>query len=137
MAKLKTDKKNGDCLGTGRRKTAVVRVRMRPGTGKILVNDRPFEEYFLTDAERRFVKETLSDAGLTDKVDLKIRASGGGTMAQAQACVMGLGRAMLAFNGELETLVREKSFLTRDSRMKERKHYGLRGARRGTQFSKR
>ncbi len=133
----KIDKRNGDCLGTGRRKTAVVRVRMKAGTGAILVNKMSMNEYFLTDGQRRFVLETLEAAGLTGKVDLKIRASGGGIMAQAQACVMGLGRAMIAFNSELIPLVREKSYLTRDSRMKERKHYGLRGARRGTQFSKR
>jgi len=137
MAQAKTDKRNGDALGTGRRKTAVVRVRMKAGNGAITVNQRPFEEYFLIDAERRFIRETLAEAGLTGKVDVSIRASGGGTKSQAEACVMGLGRAMLAFNPELATHVREKSLLTRDSRMKERKHYGLRGARRGTQFSKR
>jgi small subunit ribosomal protein S9 len=134
---VKKDKISGDSLGTGRRKTSVARVRIRPGSGKILVNDRDFEEYFRTDAERRQVVETLDHVGHRDKVDVLIRVSGGGPMSQAGAVRMGLARALVSMSEENFPPLRDDGFLTRDSRMKERKKYGLRGARRGTQFSKR
>ncbi len=137
MIAAKKDKINGDCLGTGRRKTAVARVRVRPGTGKITVNDREFEEYFPNDAERRLVIETLDHVAHRDKVDVFARVSGGGVLSQAGALRMGLARALVGFNEENFTPLRDDGFLTRDSRMKERKKYGLRGARRGVQFSKR
>ena len=133
----KKDKVSGDCLGTGRRKTSVARVRVRPGSGKITVNDRPFDEYFLTDMERRLVTQTLDHVGHADKVDVLIRVDGGGPMSQAGAVRMGLARALVSFAEENFQPLRDDGFLTRDSRMKERKKYGLRGARRGTQFSKR
>ncbi|MFM8572216.1 MAG: 30S ribosomal protein S9 [Pirellula sp.] len=133
----KKDKVSGDCLGTGRRKTSVARVRVRPGSGKITVNDRAFEEYFVTDMERRLVTQTLEHVGHSDKVDVFIRVSGGGPISQAGAIRMGLARALVSFSEENFQPLRDDGFLTRDSRMKERKKYGLRGARRGTQFSKR
>jgi small subunit ribosomal protein S9 len=133
----KKDKVNGDSLGTGRRKTSVARVRIRPGAGKITVNDREFEEYFVTDAERRLVLQTLDHVGHRDKVDVFVRVAGGGPMSQAGAIRMGLARALVSLSEENFPPLRDDGFLTRDSRMKERKKYGLRGARRGTQFSKR
>jgi small subunit ribosomal protein S9 len=134
---VKKDKISGDCLGTGRRKTSVARVRIRPGSGKITVNDREFDEYFRTDAERRQVIETLDHVAHREKVDVFIRVSGGGPMSQAGAVRMGLARALVSMSEENFHPLRDDGFLTRDSRMKERKKYGLRGARRGTQFSKR
>lgn len=133
----KKDKVNGDCLGTGRRKTSVARVRVRPGSGKITVNDRAFEEYFVTDMERRLVVQTLEHVGHGDKVDVFVRVAGGGPISQAGAIRMGLARALVSLSEENFQPLRDDGFLTRDSRMKERKKYGLRGARRGTQFSKR
>jgi small subunit ribosomal protein S9 len=137
MLTAKKDKVSGDCLGTGRRKTAVARVRIRPGTGKITVNDRPFEEYFPNDGERRLVIETLDHVAHRDKVDVVARVSGGGVISQAGAIRMGLARALVGLSEENFTPLRDDGYLTRDSRMKERKKYGLRGARRGVQFSKR
>ena len=133
----KKDKVNGDCLGTGRRKTSVARVRVRPGSGKITVNDRVFDEYFVTDMERRLVIQTLEHVGHADKVDVFVRVAGGGPISQAGAIRMGLARALVSLSEENFQPLRDDGFLTRDSRMKERKKYGLRGARRGTQFSKR
>ncbi|MEI6526720.1 MAG: 30S ribosomal protein S9 [Planctomycetota bacterium] len=133
----KKDKVNGDCLGTGRRKTSVARVRVRPGSGKITVNDRAFEQYFVTDMERRLVVQTLEHVGHADKVDVFVRVAGGGPISQAGAIRMGLARALVSLSEENFQPLRDDGFLTRDSRMKERKKYGLRGARRGTQFSKR
>jgi small subunit ribosomal protein S9 len=133
----KKDKVNGDSLGTGRRKTSVARVRIRAGAGKITVNDRDFEEYFSTDGERRLVLQTLDHVGHRDKVDVFVRVAGGGPMSQAGAIRMGLARALVSLSEENFPPLRDDGFLTRDSRMKERKKYGLRGARRGTQFSKR
>ena len=133
----KKDKVNGDCLGTGRRKTSVARVRVRPGSGKITVNDRAFEQYFVTDMERRLVVQTLEHVGHADKVDVFVRVAGGGPISQAGAIRMGLARALVSLSEENFQPLRDDGFLTRDSRMKERKKYGLRGARRGPQFSKR
>ena len=133
----KKDKVNGDCLGTGRRKTSVARVRIRPGSGKITVNDRAFEQYFVTDMERRLVVQTLEHVGHADKVDVFVRVAGGGPISQAGAIRMGLARALVSLSEENFQPLRDDGFLTRDSRMKERKKYGLRGARRGVQFSKR
>jgi small subunit ribosomal protein S9 len=137
MVSVKKDKVSGDCLGTGRRKTAVARVRVRPGTGKIMVNGREFEKYFLNDSERRQVLETLDHVGSRESVDVSVRVAGGGVSSQAGAVRMGLARALVGLNEEHFIPLRENGFLTRDSRMKERKKYGLRGARRGVQFSKR
>lgn len=137
MVAVKKDKVSGDSLGTGRRKTSVARVRVKAGEGKITVNDRAFEVYFLNEQERRLILETLDHVGQRDKVDVFIRVAGGGTISQAGAVRMGLARALVSLNEENFGPLREDGFLTRDSRMKERKKYGLRGARRGVQFSKR
>ena len=110
---------------------------MRPGSGKITVNDRAFEIYFVTDLERRLVVQTLEHVGQGDKVDVFVRVAGGGPISQAGAIRMGLARALVSLSEENFQPLRDDGFLTRDSRMKERKKYGLRGARRGTQFSKR
>lgn len=133
----KVDQKTGEALGTGRRKSSVARVRLKAGSGKIVVNGKPIEEYFATDGARRQVADTLAACGVADSVDVRITASGGGTTGQAGACRMGIARALVNFDPEHFAALREGGFLTRDSRMKERKKPGLHGARRGTQFSKR
>ncbi len=137
MVAIKKDKLTGDCLGTGRRKTSVARVRIRPGNGKFIVNGRELAEYFLTEREIRIVTDTLDQVGKRDSVDVHVNVSGGGMIGQAGAIRMGLARALVALDEEAFGPLRDGGFLTRDSRMKERKKYGLRGARRGVQFSKR
>jgi small subunit ribosomal protein S9 len=137
MIRTKTDLITGDSLGTGRRKTSVARVRLRPGSGKITVNGRAFEEYFVTEMERHLVTQTLEHVGHADKVDVFVRVAGGGPVSQAGAIRMGLARALVNLSERNFHPLRDDGFLTRDSRMKERKKYGRRGARRGTQFSKR
>ncbi len=126
-----------DSLGTGRRKTSVARVRVRPGTGKITVNGREFADYFVNEQDRRQVVAPLVETERLTAVDIVIKVKGGGLTGQSGACKMGLARALIRFDGAVEPVLRQGKTLTRDSRMKERKHYGLRGARRGTQFSKR
>jgi small subunit ribosomal protein S9 len=133
----KTDKISGDSLGTGRRKTSVARVRVRPGNGKITVNDRELELYFKNESGRRMILETLDQIGERESVDVVVRVAGGGVSSQAGAIRMGLARALVGYNEENFQPLRDNGFLTRDSRMKERKKYGRRGARRGVQFSKR
>jgi len=129
--------KEPDVLGTGRRKTSVARVRVRAGKGKIVINRRTLEEYFPLIGQRNDVTTPLDKCGKRDSVDIVIRVSGGGATGQAGACKLGIARALLKFDPEVTATLREASLLTRDGRMKERKKYGLRGARRGTQFSKR
>lgn len=126
-----------DKLGTGRRKTAVARVRIRAGSGKISVNNREFEEFFRTEQLRAAVLAPLLATEKRDVVDLVITVSGGGTTGQADACKLGIARALKDFDPEVEPKLREERLLTRDAREVERKKYGLRKARRGTQFSKR
>src|SRR5574340_214346 len=126
-----------DTLGTGRRKTSVARVRIRPGEGKITINQRPLEEFFHNVQQRAAVLPPLIQTGARDHVDVSIRVDGGGITGQADACKLGIARALKTYSTELEPALRDSGLLTRDGRMKERKHYGLRGARRGTQFSKR
>jgi small subunit ribosomal protein S9 len=128
---------SGDILGTGRRKTAVARVRLRAGQGKIIINQRPLEEYFPSDKYRESVLAPLAQTGKRTEVDISIRVNGGGLTGQADACKLGIARALKKYDVATEPALRDSSLLTRDSRMKERKKYGLRGARRGTQFSKR
>ncbi len=137
MVAVKKDKINGDALGTGRRKSAVARVRVRAGSGKIVVNRRPLEEYFLIQQDRRQVLEALEMANIANAVDVTITVRGGGTTGQAGACKMGIARALVSYDSACFPPLRDGGALTRDSRMKERKKYGLHGARRGTQFSKR
>ena len=137
MVAVKKDKINGDALGTGRRKTSVARVRVRAGDGKVVVNRRPFEEYFKTDQDRRTIIDTLELVGHRQDVDVIINVKGGGPTGQSGACKMGIARALVSYNPDLFPPLRDAGALTRDSRMKERKKYGLHGARKGTQFSKR
>src|SRR5262249_54489602 len=137
MVATKKDKISGDCLGTGRRKTAIARVRIRAGSGKIIINGREMMQYFPIVSQQQAVFDALDATGKREQVDVIVTCSGGGPKGQAVACKMGIARALIAFDGETFPTLRDGGFLTRDSRMKERKKYGLRGARRGVQFSKR
>ena len=126
-----------DFLGTGRRKSSVARVRIRPGQGNISINKRSLEEYFYNVQQRNAVLAPLEHTNLRSDIDVMIRVGGGGITGQADACKLGIARALKKYNGELDEKLREAGLLTRDGRMKERKKCGLHGARRGTQFSKR
>jgi small subunit ribosomal protein S9 len=132
-----TKPRTGDALGTGRRKTSVARVRVRAGNGMITVNGRPFEEYFVKERDRSDVLAPLSATDRRATVDVVVTVHGGGVTGQSGAIKLGIARALKIYDTGLEEALRQNSLLTRDGRMKERKHYGLRGARRGTQFSKR
>jgi small subunit ribosomal protein S9 len=123
--------------GTGRRKTAVARVRIARGTGRIIVNDRPFEDYFPREQERVEVLEPLRATLTAAKFNVLASISGGGPTGQAGALSLGIARALAKVDAKLEESLREHGLLTRDSRMKERKKYGQRGARARYQFSKR
>jgi small subunit ribosomal protein S9 len=129
--------KSSDILGTGRRKTSVARVRIRPGDGKIVINSRELDKYFLSIRQRNSVLAPLDQTGKRGQLDVLINVDGGGITGQADACKLGIARALKKLDEQLADGMRDSGLLTRDSRMKERKHYGLRGARRGTQFSKR
>lgn len=129
--------KSSDILGTGRRKTSVARVRIRPGAGKIQINKRDFEAYFVSDRQRNAVLAALEQTGKRGELDVVILVDGGGITGQADACKLGIARALKKMDEQLADGLRDSGLLTRDGRMKERKKYGLRGARRGTQFSKR
>ncbi|MFT5304002.1 MAG: small subunit ribosomal protein S9 [Mariniblastus sp.] len=133
----KTDQKTGEALGTGRRKSSVARVRIKSGSGNIVVNGKKLEEYFPVAQDQRSLIDTLNAVGAKDSVDVRITVSGGGTTGQSGACKMGLARALVTIDEENFSALRDGGYLTRDSRMKERKKPGLHGARRGTQFSKR
>ena len=137
MVAVKRDSINGDALGTGRRKSSVARVRVRPGSGQITVNKKAVDVYFVSDQDRKAIQQVLDSAGKAGEVDVFINVSGGGTTGQAGACRMGLARALVSLDSELYQPLRDDGHLTRDARMKERKKFGLHGARRGTQFSKR
>jgi small subunit ribosomal protein S9 len=123
--------------GTGRRKTAVARVRLSRGAGTITVNHRPFDQYFLTEDDRQTALAPLHATKAFGRYDVFILADGGGVAGQAGAVKLGIARALKKAEPALETILRGQGFLTRDPRMKERKKYGLRGARRGVQYSKR
>jgi small subunit ribosomal protein S9 len=123
--------------GTGRRKKAVARVRIRPGTGTILVNKHKFEEYFCEERDRSTVLCPLVTANMTKAYDVFVNVSGGGFTGQAGAVCLGLARALSEAMPEIESALRDRGLLTRDARMKERKKYGQKGARRRFQFSKR
>ena len=126
-----------DKLGTGRRKCAVARVRVRAGQGRISVNYGEFEEFFRSVQLRNSVLAPLVATEKRESVDVVITVFGGGTTGQADACKLGVARALLAYDPECESILREKNLLTRDAREVERKKYGRRKARRSTQFSKR
>ncbi|MGD2168638.1 MAG: 30S ribosomal protein S9 [Chlamydiota bacterium] len=126
-----------DILGTGRRKTAVSSVRLRRGKGAIKVNGRDFKDYFFSEFQRKSILAPLEMASMKDKFDIIINAKGGGLDAQAEATRLGLSRALVKENEDLHKNFKELGLLTRDSRKKERKKYGLAGARKKFQFSKR
>ena len=123
--------------GTGRRKKSVARVRVYHGEGKISINDRDIDDYFGLDTLKLIVKQPLTLTELLDKVDIVCRVGGGGVSGQAGAIRHGLARALLLYDPALRPALKAAGFLTRDPRMKERKKYGLKKARRAPQFSKR
>ena len=124
-------------LGTGRRKTAVARVRLATGSGKITVNGRAFEVYFPLDTLRATVSQPLTLTGNGDKLDVRVNVVGGGPAGQAGATRHGIARALLKFDATLRPALKAEGFLTRDPRERERKKYGQPGARKRFQFSKR
>lgn len=123
--------------GTGRRKSSVARVWLRPGKGHFTVNSKPFEEYFPTPAQKMSVKQPLLLTETIDKFDILALCDGGGVSGQAGAMRLGIAKALIAFNLELRKRLKKAGLLTRDSRIKERKKYGQKGARKRFQFSKR
>ncbi|MFM1902374.1 MAG: hypothetical protein RLZZ440_274 [Planctomycetota bacterium] len=130
-------RRGDDIIATGRRKTAVARVRLRAGNGEIVINGKELDVYFPAIKDRALIAGALEEVGKRSAVKIAITVDGGGPTGQAGACRLGIARALTAFEAELAEPLRQGGFLTRDGRMKERKKYGLRGARRGTQFSKR
>ena len=128
---------NIEYYGTGRRKTSTARVFLRPGTGAITVNHREFENFFPTDALRVQVKRPLLVTETGEKFDVLATVAGGGVNGQAGAVRLGIARALVEFNAELRRQLKKDGLLTSDSRVKERKKYGLAGARKRFQFSKR
>ena len=123
--------------GTGRRKKSIARVYVTPGTGKITVNKRDIDEYFGLETLKVVVRQPLTLTGLEGKYDVKVNVHGGGFTGQAGAIRHGLARALASMDPELRTALKKEGYLTRDPRMKERKKYGLKAARRAPQFSKR
>ncbi len=126
-----------EILGTGRRKTAVARVRLAPGTGKFLVNGRPFETYFPTETLRMVVNQPLVVTAMTGKFDIRVNVQGGGPNGQAGAVRHGIARALTAGDANLRAALKSEGLLTRDPRKRERKKYGQPGARKRFQYSKR
>lgn len=125
-------------FATGRRKTAVASVRIRDGKGSIDINGKPFEEYFPNEIQQKNILAPLTKAGLKrEPLEMIVRVRGGGLEAQATAMRLGIARVLVKQNEELRSVLKEEGFLTRDSRKKERKKYGLVGARKRFQFSKR
>ncbi len=130
-------KKEKYYLGTGRRKSAVARVRLYPGKGKFLINDRGSEQYFPIFSLRKIISAPLKHVNLESKFDIKVKVSGGGIKAQAEAISLGVARALLKHDKDLKKTLKDAGFLTRDPRKKERKKPGLRRARRAPQWRKR
>jgi small subunit ribosomal protein S9 len=123
--------------GTGRRKSAIARVFLRPGSGKFTVNGKQFDEYFVTEQQRTAAKKPLGIADINETFDVLTTVKGGGVMGQADAVKLGIARALMLFNVELRKALKAEGMVTRDSRGKERKKYGQKGARARFQFSKR
>ena len=123
--------------GTGRRKSSVARVYLAPGTGKIVINKKPMDEYFGLDTLKTIVRQPLETTGTTGKFDVLVNVKGGGFAGQAGAIRHGIARALLEVDEEYRVPLKQAGFLKRDPRMKERKKYGLKKARRAPQFSKR
>ena len=128
---------NKQYYGTGRRKSSVARVYLTPGTGKITINKRDIEEYFGLETLKTIVRQPLTLTETLDKFEVNVTVHGGGYTGQAGAIKHGISRALLEVDEELRTALKKAGFLTRDPRMKERKKYGLKAARRAPQFSKR
>ena len=128
---------NAQFYGTGRRKSSVARVRLVPGTGKILINDREIDDYFGLETLKVVVRQPLVATDTLGKFDVIAKVNGGGFTGQAGAIRHGISRALLCVEDEYRAPLKAAGFLTRDSRMKERKKYGLKAARRAPQFSKR
>jgi small subunit ribosomal protein S9 len=124
-------------LGTGRRKTAVARVRLASGSGKIIINGRPFENYFPTETLRMVVSQPFVVTSTADKFDVRVNVEGGGPNGQAGAVRHGIARALLEADANLRPALKTEGLLTRDSRKRERKKYGQPGARKRFQYSKR
>jgi small subunit ribosomal protein S9 len=123
--------------GTGRRKTAVARVFLRPGSGDFKVNGRPFEQYFVTESQRSSAKSALVSTESAAAFNVIATVAGGGVNGQADAVKLGIARALIQFNAELRKQLKSAGMVSRDSRGKERKKYGQKGARKRFQFSKR
>jgi small subunit ribosomal protein S9 len=123
--------------GTGRRKTSTARVFLRTGKGKIVINDKPIEKSFPTDMLRLVIRQPLVVTELTEQFDVMATSAGGGVSGQAGAIRLGIARALMEYNGDLRTTLRKAGLVTRDPRAKERKKYGMAGARKRFQFSKR
>jgi small subunit ribosomal protein S9 len=123
--------------GTGRRKRAVARVFLRPGSGDFKVNGRAFEEYFVTESQRSAAKQPLVSTESAASFNVLANVSGGGVNGQADAVKLGIARALMLFNAELRKKLKTEGLVSRDSRSKERKKYGQKGARKRFQFSKR
>jgi small subunit ribosomal protein S9 len=128
---------DGTAVSTGRRKTAVARVRLRKGSGKVTINGRAFEDYFPVERHRLMIEAPLKATGVFGEVDIWVRATGGGVNGQAGAVILGVARAIQALHPEQHGALSDGGYLTRDDRMVERKKYGHRKARRSFQFSKR
>ena len=128
---------NTKYYGTGRRKSSVARVYLVPGTGKITINKRDIDEYFGLDTLKVIVRQPLVATETADKFDVLVNVKGGGYTGQAGAIRHGISRALLTVDGDYRPVLKKAGFLTRDPRMKERKKYGLKAARRAPQFSKR
>jgi small subunit ribosomal protein S9 len=123
--------------GTGRRKSAVARVYLRPGSGDFKVNGRPFEQYFVTESQRSSARQPLLSTESAASFNVVANVSGGGVNGQADALKLGIARALMQFNVELRKKLKAEGMVSRDSRSKERKKYGQKGARKRFQFSKR
>jgi small subunit ribosomal protein S9 len=123
--------------GTGRRKTAIARVFLRPGNGEMKVNGKPFDTYFVTDSQRIAARQPLILTETAGSFNMVARVSGGGVDGQADAVRLGIARALMEFNAELRKKLKAEGMVTRDSRGKERKKYGQKGARKRFQYSKR
>ncbi|MHC4551398.1 MAG: 30S ribosomal protein S9 [Planctomycetota bacterium] len=136
-AKPATPDKGGFIWGTGRRKSSVARVRVKPGDGKLVINNRKVSEYFSQDKDRNAVLAPLKSADMTTSMDVFVNVNGGGTTGQAGATVLGIARALKNYDPTLQNVLRDGGYLTRDSRMVERKKPGKPGARKSFQFSKR
>ncbi|MCD7741162.1 MAG: 30S ribosomal protein S9 [Ruminococcus sp.] len=131
------ESKNPYYYGTGRRKSSVARVRVYEGTGKITINDRDIDDYFGLETLKLIVRQPFNLIGAAEKFDIVCTVKGGGVTGQAGAIRHGVSRALLQYDPELRGTLKKAGFLTRDPRMKERKKYGLKAARRAPQFSKR